>query len=53
MDNRSILDTEEYDKWKLQTPEEDKDSICRYCGEECEGEFCDKECANAYWADME
>jgi len=36
-----------YDKWKQEVPEE-KENECGYCGEPCEGEFCNKDCKKAY-----
>lgn len=32
-------------------PEEEKEKKCRYCGEDCDGEFCSKECKKAYLND--
>lgn len=37
-----------YDDWKLETPPEAKENECAFCGYECEGEFCSKECRDAY-----
>lgn len=37
-----------YDNWKQQTPPEDSQNECAYCGEPCEGRYCDKNCKNAY-----
>ena len=32
-------------------PQEEKECTCKYCGEDSDAEFCDKECAKAYEAD--
>ncbi len=37
-----------YDDYKQQSPPEAKENHCVYCGEECNGSFCDKECRKAY-----
>jgi hypothetical protein len=29
-------------------PPEEKECTCRFCGEESETEFCDRECKKAY-----
>jgi|SanBayMetagenome_1026888.scaffolds.fasta_scaffold11220_2 hypothetical protein len=29
-------------------PPEEKECICRFCGEESEGTYCNKECKKAY-----
>ena len=39
-----------YDDWKTEFPEEELDE-CGYCGEACNGRFCNKECEMAYIAD--
>jgi len=39
----------DYDNWKLATPEDQKENECSYCGTECDGDYCSKEC---YKADM-
>lgn len=40
-----------YDDWKLQTPDELGEDECGYCGEPCDGEFCDNNCKKAYLND--
>ena len=37
-----------YDNWKQQTPPEEPQNECSYCGEPCEGRYCDKNCEKAY-----
>lgn len=32
-------------------PPEEKECTCRYCGEDSEEEFCNRECAKAYETD--
>lgn len=36
----------EYDNWKLSTPDEPKENECKYCGNECNGDYCDAKCYN-------
>ena len=36
-----------YDDWKLESPEEESENKCSYCGNPCEGTHCDKECLKA------
>lgn len=43
---------ENYDDWKTDNPPEEKENECGYCGEECEGEFCDENCKRGYISDM-
>jgi hypothetical protein len=38
-------------EWWDGYPPEQKECTCRYCGEDSENEFCNKECAKAYKAD--
>lgn len=37
-----------YDDWKQEAPEEEKENECGFCGAPCDGDFCDKECKKAY-----
>lgn len=37
-----------YDNYKQQTPPEEQQNECAYCGEHCEGRYCDKQCKKAY-----
>ena len=37
-----------YDEYKLSYPPEEKENECAFCGEDCDGEFCSKECEKAY-----
>lgn len=37
-----------YDDWKTETPPEEKENTCNFCGDESDGEFCSKECEKAY-----
>ena len=37
-----------YDNYKQQTPPEEPQNECAYCGEHCEGRYCDKQCKKAY-----
>lgn len=37
-----------YDDYKSQSPPEEQDNECAFCGEECDGEFCSKECKKSY-----
>ena len=37
----------DWEDYEQDTPEEDTNT-CMYCGEECESDFCDKECADYY-----
>jgi len=37
-----------YDEYKQQSPPEEKENTCNFCGEECDGEFCSKECEKVY-----
>lgn len=41
---------ENYDKWKLDTPEEPENE-CAFCGELCESRYCDNQCKKAYEQD--
>jgi hypothetical protein len=43
----------DYDAWKLDTPEDEPENTCGWCGEPCDDNFCDKNCAKYYRADME
>lgn len=36
-----------YDQWKTQTPPEPEENECGYCGDPCNGEFCNKACRKA------
>lgn len=37
-----------YDQWKTATPEEfDKEDECLFCGEPCNGNYCDDSCSRA------
>lgn len=40
----------DWDDWKQDTPEEHTNT-CHYCGEDCDLDFCDKDCAKYYRAD--
>lgn len=42
---------DEYDKWKLASPEEEPENECEMCGEPCEGMFCSKDCERAWLED--
>lgn len=33
-----------YDEWKTQSPPEEPENNCSYCGEPCEGTFCSRAC---------
>lgn len=37
-----------YDDWKLESPPDEKEDECLFCGEECDELFCSKECRKAY-----
>lgn len=39
-----------YDNWKQQTPEYPENE-CAFCGEPCEGRYCDNNCKKAYEQD--
>jgi hypothetical protein len=39
---------ENYDEWKLQTPDEPMYNECEFCGEPCEETYCTKACKKAY-----
>lgn len=39
-----------YDSWKLDTPE-DLENECDFCGEPCNGRYCDNQCKKAYEQD--
>jgi len=39
------------DQTKTQGPDEEPENECSYCGEPCDGEFCNKEHMNAYFND--
>lgn len=41
---------ENYDNWKLDTPEH-PESECAFCGEPCNGRYCDNQCKKAYEQD--
>ena len=41
---------ENYDSWKLDTPE-DLENECDFCGEPCNGRYCDSQCKKAYEQD--
>jgi len=41
----------DYDNWKLESPPEEKENDCLYCGEPCDTDFCDKACQKAYESD--
>lgn len=36
-----------YDEWKTQSPPEEPENECAFCGEPCEGEFCSRDCYKA------
>lgn len=36
-----MIDSREY-------PPQEKENHCGFCGEDCEGEFCDSNCKKAY-----
>lgn len=40
-----------YDDYKLKSPPEPEENECGYCGEDCHGEFCSKQCKKAYEKD--
>lgn len=40
-----------YDDWKLQSPDEELENECEFCGEPCEKRFCSKDCRIAYLND--
>lgn len=37
-----------YDDWKLDTPDDELENECAFCGEPCKKEFCSKDCRIAY-----
>ncbi|AFM54818.1 hypothetical protein B620_gp40 [Croceibacter phage P2559S] len=38
-----------YDDWKTANPYDDeKENECDYCGEPCNGSFCDSNCRKGY-----
>lgn len=37
-----------YDNYKQQTPPEEPQNECAFCGEACENRYCDKNCKKAY-----
>lgn len=37
------------DTWN--NPPEDMEDECRFCGEQCDGQYCSKECRKAYEAE--
>jgi len=39
---------ENYDNWKLDTPDEPMYNECDFCGEPCEETYCTKACKKAY-----
>lgn len=41
-----MIDSREY-------PEEELEDECGYCGEHCDGYFCNSNCKLAYYQDME
>lgn len=41
-----------YDEWKTDNNENDKDNECEYCGEPCEKSFCNDYCKKGYAYDM-
>jgi hypothetical protein len=41
-----MIDSREYQ-------EEEKENECTYCGEPCDGPFCDRLCLKAYDQDMD
>jgi hypothetical protein len=47
----NLFAMENYDNYKLQTPPEELDHKCLYCGEPCDSCYCDKECEKAYEQD--
>ena len=38
-------------EWWEGYPPEEKQCICKYCSEDSDGEFCNRECAKAYKQD--
>ena len=38
-------------EWWEGYPPEEMENECEYCGESCDGRFCNKECEQAYIAD--
>jgi hypothetical protein len=42
---------ENYDNYKLETPPEELENECFYCGEPCDKNYCDKNCKKAYEQD--
>lgn len=32
-------------------PEQEKENECAYCGEPCDGDFCNRQCMNAFLND--
>ena len=39
------------DNWKTEAPEDESENTCSYCGEPCDGDFCNKEHLKAYFND--
>lgn len=37
-----------YDEWKTENPPQEKENNCGFCGEDCDGEFCNSNCKKAY-----
>lgn len=39
------------DWYDFLNPHEQPENECKYCGEPCDGEFCDRNCAKGYESD--
>jgi hypothetical protein len=37
-----------YDNWKQETPPQEQENECAFCGEPTEKNYCSKECKKAY-----
>jgi hypothetical protein len=37
-----------YDNWKQETPPQELENNCAFCGEQTESTYCSKDCKKAY-----